>query len=197
MSIRKFAVCSAAAVGILLAAGAEKASASEAASATITLQSITGTQATPVYNYAMTLNDTGTTNIGTFWFAWVPGQDFLDTPPTSASDPTNWSHIFTGSGNGSDGKAIQWVAASGDAITPGNSLSGFDFSTLDSPTKIDGMSASHPSTAVETSFVYIAGPETDPGFEFSVAPVTVPEPMSIGVLLGGMTLLGIRRPRRA
>ena len=33
------------------------------------------------YRYTITLKDTGTTPIGTFWFAWVPGEDFLPSKP--------------------------------------------------------------------------------------------------------------------
>ena len=46
----------------------------ESASATIT--------ATPDgenWQYSIKLVDTGSTTVGTFWFAWVPGEDFLDT----------------------------------------------------------------------------------------------------------------------
>src|ERR1700688_2789545 len=35
-----------------------------------------------VNDYSITLNNTGTTTIGTFWFAWVPGAGFLSATPT-------------------------------------------------------------------------------------------------------------------
>jgi hypothetical protein len=41
------------------------------------------------YQYSMTLSDTGSTTIGTFWFAWVPGEDFLDLMPSSMTAPAD------------------------------------------------------------------------------------------------------------
>ena len=43
------------------------------------------------YRYSLDLNNTGTTQIGTFWFAWIPNYDFLTTPPTAISSPTGWT----------------------------------------------------------------------------------------------------------
>ena len=59
----------------------------ESASATIT-----ATQLGPsTYQYTVMLDDTGSTTIGTFWFAWVPGEDFLDTKPSSVTAPAGWT----------------------------------------------------------------------------------------------------------
>src|SRR5258706_13895128 len=58
---------------------------SESASAQLALLSTTGTPANPVFNYELTLTNTGTTNLGTFWLAWVPGADLLPMTPTAES----------------------------------------------------------------------------------------------------------------
>src|SRR5258706_349712 len=39
------------------------------------------------YEYAMTLTNTGTTPIGTFWFAWFPGYDLLPHAPSAIKSP--------------------------------------------------------------------------------------------------------------
>src|SRR5437588_3179346 len=70
-----------------------------AATETLSLESTTGTPANPVYNYDITLNNTGTTTIGTFWFAWAPGVNYLPTKPISESNPAGWSALLTGPGN--------------------------------------------------------------------------------------------------
>ncbi|HEX4123192.1 MAG TPA: hypothetical protein VHY37_00590, partial [Tepidisphaeraceae bacterium] len=164
---------------------------SESASAVLTLASTSGTPTAPVYNYAITLTNTGTTPIGTFWFAWVPGEDFLPTVPLSESSAAGWGNAsgtsstpaITGSGNSSDGSAIQWVAQSPSALLgAGQSLSGFAFSSDDSPTALSGHSPSHPSEPVLTAFVYQGAPFSDAGFEFTVtndasaAPTTTTTP---------------------
>lgn len=142
---------------------------SESATAQLSLVSTTGTQANPVYHYSITVNDTGTTNIGTFWFAWVPGADFLPSSPSAVSNPTGWTDTLTGTNNSSDGTAIEWVASS-NAITPGHSLTGFDFTTTDSPAALAGNSPTHPADKVLTSFIYSGAPFSDAGVQFDVAP---------------------------
>src|SRR5262245_5401665 len=47
------------------------------------------------YDYTILLKNTGTTNIGTFWFAWTPPDlpdefDFLPSEPLSVSQPPGW-----------------------------------------------------------------------------------------------------------
>lgn len=178
------AIMAAAAVTALPAA----VHAAETASAQIALDSVSG----PTYTYTITLTDTGTTNIGTFWYAWVPGEDFLDSEPTSVTDPTSWTDNLTGSHNSSDGTAIQWLAGSGAALTPGNSLA-FTFATPDDPAQVDGFSNSHPSTLAGTSFIYSGAPFSDGGFQFVVSPV--PEPTLATAAVAG-SIVCLRRHRR-
>ena len=140
---------------------------SESASAQLSLVSTTGSGSSTVYHYSINVTDTGTTNIGTFWFAWVPGEDFLPSVPSSESSPSGWGSALTGSRNQSDGTAIQWIATS-NAITPGHSLSGFAFDSADSPSTLAGNSPSHPASPILTSFVYSAGPFSDAGSQFVV-----------------------------
>ena len=145
---------------------------SETAAAQLHLLSTTGTPANPVFNYDITVTDTGTTNIGTFWFSWVPDVDLLPSAPLSVSNPAGWTNTVIGANNSSDGSSIQWVAQSpGSALMPGQSLSGFDFSSPDSPAALSGQSPSHPSLAALTSFVYGGAPFSDTAFQFTVTGV--------------------------
>lgn len=182
--------------GLILAAvmagAASAARASESASATITLQSISGS----TYNYELTLNDTGTTNIGTFWYAWVPGQDFLPSSPTAESSPSSWTAKVTHGGS-SDGYAIQWVASGSGALTPGSSLSGFEFSSPDSPSALDGDSPYYSTMPVQTSVVYSGGPFSDSGAQFVAGNVAVPEPVSVFALFPMAAIILGRRRRTA
>jgi Bacterial Ig-like domain (group 3) len=134
-----------------------------AASAQIALVSTTGTSAHPSYNYAITLANTGTTGVGTYWLAWVPGADFLPSVPSAVTDPAGWSHSVQGEG----GSSIEWVASgTSSRVSPGGKLPGFGFSSADSPTVLKGKAPSSPSTDVLTSFVYSGSPFSDSGLSF-------------------------------
>jgi hypothetical protein len=135
----------------------------ETASATIT--------ATPDgenWQYSIKLIDTGSTTVGTFWFAWVPGEDFLDTSPGSITSPTGWQEVVTHGGS-NDGYAIQWKASSAsDEIQSGGTLTGFSFVSSESPTALAGDSAFYPGTPMLTTVVYEGEPLNGPGAQFVV-----------------------------
>jgi hypothetical protein len=156
----------------------------------------TDTQVAPgEYRYDLTLSNTGTTTIGTYWFAWVPGAGFLSVAPSDISSPTGWSDNVT---NG--GAAVQWVTSS-SLLAPGTSVSGFSFESTETPTQL-AQPFPGPGVGkgdiVSTSFVYIAAPFADPGLQFVTGPhkSSVPEPATLGLMSAG--LLGtLRRRRRA
>jgi Big-like domain-containing protein len=145
------------------------------ASAQLTLVSTTGTAQNPVYNYDVTVTNTGTTPVGTFWMGWTPGADYLPSTPSHVSNPSGWTDSLNGPGNSVDGASVEWVASS-ISIAPGQSLGGFDFSTTDNPAALGGNSPSHPGSAALTSFVYSGGPFSDAGFMFVAAAPSVPPP---------------------
>jgi hypothetical protein len=147
------------------------------------------------FNYAITLNNVGSGPVGTFWYSWVPGEDFMSVSPTSIVSPTGWSANITHAGS-SDGYAIQWVAAS-NAVASGASAE-FSFDSTMTPAQIAGDSALFPASEVGTSFAYSAGPFSDSGDEFIVQ--SVPEPSVLALLflsVAGLAWLGGRRSRSA
>ncbi len=177
----------------------------ESAVAAPVLISTTGSGTSTVYNYNISLKDTGTTPIGTLWYAWVPGEDFLTSMPTAVSSPTGWNGFVTGGGLG-DGYAIRWTAT-GVGVTPGQTLTGFKFSSADSPTVLAGKSKFFPTTPVGTSFVYSAGPFSDLGYQFVATPATpvsltvAPPPaqsakvgVSVSIALGSFKQTGATAP---
>ena len=142
--------------------------------------------ATPgLYDYSLTLNNTGTTTIGTFWFAWVPGGDFLAPVPTGATAPTGWTDsILTNPATG--GTSIRYLAGS-NLLQAGQSLSGFDFSTTETPAELLGTfpTGIGAGDAVTTAFVYEGAPFADPGHQL-VATAATPEPGSLALLSTGL-----------
>jgi hypothetical protein len=145
------------------------------ASATITDTQINST----TFNYQIDVQDDADSanTVGTFWFSWVPGKDFMDAKPTSVTSPAGWTDNITGGGPG-DGFAIQWEnTATADILNPGNSLKGFSFDSTDTPAEIAGDSLLYPGTPVLTAFTYDAAPFSDAGDQILVtlaAPVTPP-----------------------
>src|SRR5262245_8136357 len=138
---------------------------------------ISSAPAGPNFNYTITLANASSSNsgIGTFWYAWVPGEDFLATSPLSVSPPPGWSDNITNMGPG-DGFAIQFVAKSpANDVQPGSSLN-FSFTSADSPASVNGNSVFFPGTPVGTSFVYPQGPFSDAGHQFVVTPAPSPTP---------------------
>lgn len=144
---------------------------SESASAQLHLVSTTGTQASPVFNYDISLTNTGTTPIGTFWFGWIPDENLLPSLPAAESNPNGWGSSVTGSGNSLDGAGIQWVAQ-GAGLAAGQALDGFTFSSPDSPSVLAGKSVAHSTEDAMASFIYSGAPFSDAGFGFSVTPIS-------------------------
>ena len=150
------------------------------------------------WHYDATLQDTGDTDVGTFWYAWVPGKDFLQTSPTNIQSPFGWTSTVTHFPDSpTNGYAIQWKVDGDDVydLLPGESFAGFSFDTPDSPTQLAGDSTFYSGTPTGTSFVYSGAPFSDAGFQFVAAPATpAPEPASLGLLSLGMLML-VRRKR--
>ncbi len=175
-----------------LGLAAARADAALMASASLSLVSTDTSSGTPVYTYSIALSDIGSTTVGTFWYAWVPGKDFMRTSPTSIANPTGWQAVITGGGT-TDGYAIQWKASnSGADIASGNGLT-FDFSSKDSLAALAGDSTFYSTFPVTTSYVYSGGPFSDSGFSFAAS---VPE-TSRSSPVAAAGLFGLRRRRRA
>jgi hypothetical protein len=121
------------------------------------------------YTITLTNSSASTSGIGTFWYAWIPGEDFLAHKPISVTPPSGWSDLITNMGP-SDGFAIQYTASSSASyLQPGKSLN-FMFKSADTPASVNGKSVFFPTTPVGTSFVYPQGPFSDAGHQFVVAP---------------------------
>jgi hypothetical protein len=144
------------------------------------------------FQYDLTLNNTGTTTIGTFWFSWVitpsGANGFLPDTPTDVVDPTGWTDVLT---NG--GAAIQFKTSS-DLLASGDSLSGFEFDSTMTPAQLQmdftgtGVGDGDP---IATSFVYAGAPLAGPSDQFVVTPATAatPEPATTLIVAVGFGLI--------
>jgi hypothetical protein len=170
-------------VAVLLAT-ATGSRANEAASATFTVSTVSP----GVFQYDLTLTDTGTTTIGTFWFSWIPGAGLMPVAPTSVVSPAGWSDILT-NGNG----AIQWTNST--PLSAGSSVSGFEFDSTLTLAQLEAPSASNPTDPVDTFFTYSGAPFSDAGFQGVAAPAAAhtPEPATFVLLAGALGLLAFAR----
>jgi len=156
------------------------------------------------FDYSITLTNSSSSDssIGTFWFAWVPGKDFLATAPISVGVPAGWAEQVTHFPDvPTNGFAIQWTTGSTSSsanIAPGASLV-FTFTSADTPAEISGDSVFFPGTPVETSFVYPGAPFSDAGHPFVVASVPEPSSIALWLIAAPAGLLGVRalRPSRS
>jgi len=191
MTLRKNAAWSIA-IGVLVASMAGIASASETGTATI--------GATPLgggvfqYNLALTNTSTDGSTIGTFWFSWVPGVDYMEAKPTGITAPTGWIDPITGSNNSSDGNAIEYydIGGAGDLLHAGNT-DNFSFDSTETLSQILGNSSYDSHLPETTAFIYLGFPEQDAGLQINVT--AVPEPVSASMLaiFGGGLLMRRRR----
>ena len=144
---------------------------------------ISGSGAGP-YNYALTFSDAAgaTSPIVSVWYAWVPGQFYLPSDPTSASAPAGWTASIANN-------SIQFVADSAaNDIAAGETLSGFGYQATFSPAELSAA----PNSGV--SVAYSGGLFSDGGSTFTVAPA--PEPSAALLLIPGVAALwSVRRYR--
>jgi hypothetical protein len=160
---------------------------------------ITPSQNGSTFHYDITLTNSGSTTVGTFWFAWIPGYFFLNAAPTNVVAPSGWSGPVTPAGGGF---AIEWFAnGNSSLIAPGASLSGFSFDSTESPADLTG--PNQLGSPVVTSFVYslsagsafmVPNDKGDNGFEFAPSvtnPIAPPPPAidaAASVLPGGRSV---------
>jgi hypothetical protein len=160
---------------------------------------ISSTQISPGnFQYTLTLNDTGTTKLGTFWFAWIPGDNFMPVGPTGIASPAGWRAIIT-TGGPSNGSAIQWTAQTpADDLAAGSSLSGFSFDSTLTLAQLESPSAGNPADPVATAVVYSGTPFSDAGFRLVAQPAAAaatPEPSNfiLSALGIGAFAVGLKR----
>jgi hypothetical protein len=159
----------------------------------IAIATISDTQISPgEFHYDLTLEDTGTTTLGTFWFSWIPGDNFMPVSPTSITSPAGWQDFVT-SGGPSSGFAIQWTAMTpASDLTAGHTLSGFSFDSSLTLAQLESDASGSPSDPVDTAFVYSGGPFSDAGLKIvATAAVATPEPTTTLSTAFGFSLIAL------
>ncbi|HTR41217.1 MAG TPA: PEP-CTERM sorting domain-containing protein [Pseudomonadales bacterium] len=175
------------AIGLLTAAGLAASMASghaQNATATISNTGMNGS----LYIYTITLHNTGTTTLDSFWYAWTLGGNNLSAPASNAGSALGWVDTgLTGS------TSISWEGNGSDSLAQGASTT-FTFDSSENPTTI----TTAPS-GESVAYVSATGPNTfgqnSPGSAspvFSPTLVTAPEPSTWSLIIVGLGALLFR-----
>jgi len=145
-----------------------------------------------IFDYTITLQNTGTTSLDSFWYAWTLNGNNLSTAIATPGSSLGWIDTAL-EGNTS----ISWEGNSGDALAVGQSAT-FTFDSTETPLAI----TTSPS-GKSVAYVNGTGPNTfeqnDPGVAspvFSPTLVAAPEPSSLGLVAAGSLVIAVSRKLR-
>ncbi len=183
----------AALAGLVMACAGSAARAQLSAQVTIQAQQLSPTS----YEYFVTMKNTSpTASIDALWYGWLPGYDLLGTVPTSSSSPANWGETNEQEASFSGSSSVLWQTST-SPLAPGQTLSGFTFTTSDPPSLVQGSS---PVFGFPTEYSYIYNGVADPsgiGGALVIAQTgaaITPEPTSL-MLVAGPIVWMLRRKR--
>ena len=130
------------------------------------------------YDYTISLKNTGTLSLNSFWYGWIQFQNDLPSNPTLPANSLGWVNTLSGN-------SIQWVNSTGTALAPGQSGT-FTFDSTSTPAQMTAGIAGE-------SVAYVGGidfSQNSPGDStgiFAPTLVAAPEPSSLGLLLTGLS----------
>jgi hypothetical protein len=181
LTTNRFAMALAAAAGL-----AASAVSSQAQSATATISDVAAGGG--VFDYTITLQNTGTTSLDAFWYAWTQSGNNLSADITTPGSSLGWTDTAK-TGN----LAISWVDSSGTAPVGVGKSATFTFDSTETPTAI-----TTPPAGGSVAYVSAAGlnafDQNDPGVASPVFYPTlaaVPEPTSMGLIAAGSLVLAV------
>jgi hypothetical protein len=162
------------------AASTVSSHATVSASATISDTAVSGG-----FDYTITLLNTGTSSLQSFWYGWIQFQNDLPSDPTTAGNSLGWANVL-------DANSIQWGNNTDTPLAPGNTGT-FTFFSTSTPTAItttpSGSAISGQSVAYTGTIDFSQASATATGI-FSPVLVASPEPSSIALLgLGSLGFL--------
>jgi len=175
------------ALALAMAAGlAASTVSSQAQSATATISDVAAGGG--VFDYTITLHNTGTYSLDAFWYAWTLSGNNLSTDITSPGSSLGWVDSAK-TGN----LAISWVDSTGTAPLGVGQSATFTFDSTETPTAIttspSGESVAYVTVAGLNAFAQNSLGVASP--VFSPTLVTAPEPTSMGLIAAGSLVLAV------
>jgi len=136
------------------------------------------------YDYTITLQNTGTTVLNSFWYGWTTSGNNLPSDPSSAGNDLGWADNLSGN-------SIKWVNSTGTALAAGNTGT-FTFFSASTPLAMTTTPAGE-SVAYVHGIDFSQGSAGDSTGAFSPTLVAIPEPSSAALAaLGSLGLLALR-----
>jgi hypothetical protein len=137
------------------------------------------------FDYTLTLHNTGTLDLNSFWYGWTDFGNNLPSNPSGAANSLGWANVL-------DANSIQWENNTGaSALAPGQ-FATFTFVSTSTLAQITA-SPSGESVAFTSDLVQfnqgVAGQST-PVFSPTIA--TVPEPSISMLAIGSLLLYALR-----
>ena len=143
------------------------------------------------FDYTVTLDNTGTEAIQSFWMGWIPGA-FDVASPSDVGNSLGWTSTV-------DGNSVQYGGTAGTALAAGQSGT-FTFDSTTTPTEIEDLTAKAGESTVygvndPNQFDLSLAGESANTETFDLQIQAVPEPSSFTFLAAGFVafLFVIRR----
>jgi hypothetical protein len=178
-------------IGLSLAVGAALAAStlsSQAQNVNLTTSLTPVTAAGGVFDYTLTLNNTGPEAIESLWLGWVPGS-FNIANPSIAGNNLGWTSIL-------DGNSIQYEGTAGTALAAGHSGT-FTFDSTTTPAEFmaqTGQAGDSTAYGVNAANGQLSLTLSPPDTEVFALTTVVPEPSTFAILaLGSLVFLGVLR----
>ena len=135
---------------------------------------ISYTSASGGFDYTVLLQNTGTTNLNSFWYGWTQSGNNLPSDPSNAGNSLGWDNNLAFN-------SIMWINSTGTALAPGQ-FGSFTFFSADTPAAI----TTSPSGESVAYVGGITGSQDAPGDSTPVfSPVLTPEPSPASLLSAG------------
>jgi len=132
------------------------------------------------FDYTITLQNTGSLSLNSFWYGWTQSGNNLPSDPSSAANSLGWA-------NDLDGNSIMWINSSGTALAHGQSGT-FTFVSSSSPSAITTLPSGE-SVAYVGGIDFSQGMAGDSTSAFAPTLVAAPEPSSLGLLAIGLFVM--------
>jgi hypothetical protein len=150
---------------------------------------LSGVLVSSVYDYTLSVKNTGTVPLQGIWYGWIPGSFDLPSSPTSPASTSGWSASVSGD-------SIQYQGNSGDAIPVGGTGI-FTFDSTSTPMAMTTGTVGPAATGESVAYagtIGFTGNSSGVSAEFTPTLAAVPEPSTYGlVLTGALGMLGATR----